>query len=288
MKIAITWKGGSGKSTVSTLFSLWLAQMWYKVLAIDADYNMDFAAHLGLDTTSIHAMNKDVELFYNHVWVPYDCPGKQIVAALHNSSPFHVFPHDTYTASFVQKTGVSDNISCMVVWTHSQDMLFNKSCSHSYFKPLKHYLPTVSIPEKSAIVVDSVAGTDMVWYGLYLGVDAMIIAVEPTSQSINVHKQISHIAHHFWIPVYCIINKRDITKQYPDNISNFIQDHTETILWYIPVDIAIVQWNYDALATETKDAISSIIDNTIKKLPSFTQSLSRFDARWEKTESQGH
>jgi CO dehydrogenase maturation factor len=288
MKIAVVWKWWSGKSTVSTLFSLSLASQWYNILAIDADYNMDMATHLGIDTTTISTMNQDIHAFYEFVWVPYDCPGKKIVEALHTNKPFSIFPHDKYTNRFIYQSPLSEKISCIVVGSHSENMLFNKSCSHSYFKPLKHYLPTVSIPSNHAIVVDSVAGTDMVWYWLYLGVDAIIIAVEPTLQSINVHKQISHIANEFWIPVYCIINKRDPIKQYNDTIQEFLANKKDIILWYIPMDLAILQWNYNWLAPSTIKALDSITRHTIELLAPTESSLSRFDMRWGKTESHGN
>src|SRR6266567_4230349 len=48
MKIAFVGKGGAGKTTISSLFSRYLAGQGLPVLAIDADINQHMAAALGL------------------------------------------------------------------------------------------------------------------------------------------------------------------------------------------------------------------------------------------------
>lgn len=46
MKIGFVGKGGSGKSTLSTLFVKYLEGQNKTVLAVDADYNMDLTNNL--------------------------------------------------------------------------------------------------------------------------------------------------------------------------------------------------------------------------------------------------
>ena len=46
MKIGFVGKGGSGKSTLSTLFVKYLESQGNKIIAIDADYNMDLTNNL--------------------------------------------------------------------------------------------------------------------------------------------------------------------------------------------------------------------------------------------------
>ena len=53
MKIAFVGKGGSGKTTLSSLFIRHLADQHVPVVAIDADINQNLGAALGLDEESL-------------------------------------------------------------------------------------------------------------------------------------------------------------------------------------------------------------------------------------------
>lgn len=56
MKIAVTGKGGSGKSTVSGALARHLARMGHDVVAIDADPNPNLGISLGVDRQLVEAM----------------------------------------------------------------------------------------------------------------------------------------------------------------------------------------------------------------------------------------
>lgn len=56
MKIAVTGKGGSGKSTVSGALARHLAQMGHEVVAIDADPNPNLGISLGVDRELVESM----------------------------------------------------------------------------------------------------------------------------------------------------------------------------------------------------------------------------------------
>lgn len=52
MKIAVVWKWGSGKSSISRLLTQYLLYENHTVCAIDSDHNMDFTDLLWYDFTS--------------------------------------------------------------------------------------------------------------------------------------------------------------------------------------------------------------------------------------------
>lgn len=56
MKIAVTGKGGSGKSTISGALARCLARQGHKVIAIDADPNPNLGISLGVARTSVESM----------------------------------------------------------------------------------------------------------------------------------------------------------------------------------------------------------------------------------------
>jgi CO dehydrogenase maturation factor len=56
MKIAITGKGGSGKTTIAATISRLLARRGYRVLAIDGDPNPNLAVALGVPASRRDAL----------------------------------------------------------------------------------------------------------------------------------------------------------------------------------------------------------------------------------------
>jgi len=206
MKIAFVGKGGSGKSTVSWLYSNALARGGSKVMAIDADYNMDLAHNLGwseaVATNYIHSAESD---FYKYQGLSekdmyVDITNKK------NLKKFFLEPKDYFTRKYTLPTS-NKNIDLMITGGVNEELLYGHRCSHAYVTSLKYYIPLLELSQDQEVVVDSVAGTDMVSYGMYLGVDAVVVVVEPHRNSIGVYKQIAQLCNEFGIPVYAVGNK---------------------------------------------------------------------------------
>lgn len=60
MKIAITGKGGSGKTTIAATLSRLLARRGFPVLAIDGDPNPNLAQALGLNHQAIEFIPRNI------------------------------------------------------------------------------------------------------------------------------------------------------------------------------------------------------------------------------------
>jgi len=56
MKVAVSGKGGTGKTTIAATLARCLARRGHQVLAIDGDSNPNLAMSLGLDDAAIEAM----------------------------------------------------------------------------------------------------------------------------------------------------------------------------------------------------------------------------------------
>lgn len=255
MKIAFVGKGGSGKSSVSWLAVKTLEDMGSIVLAIDADHNMDLSSNLGLDPEKTTLMYTTEREFMERIGVA------KISAILekkiNNLPSFTVSPQDSYTSSI--STHVSDKISLINIGLGAPDVMFSGKCAHGLSGPLKYYLGLLE-EKDDFVVIDSVAGADMLNYGLYAGIDAIIGVVEPHRNSIKVFEQIQDICRKSLIPCFAVINKPTDNDFYND----FVSKNGEKILGVIPFDENVMNYDYKKVKDGTKESMRSVIDKVKK------------------------
>lgn len=265
MKIAVVGKWWSGKSTVSALLAKICAEKGHNVLAIDADYNMDMSYLLAKNHIESNTFNKWASDFYMFLWKDQTISSGELIEHLKTYQWFTLFPHDEFITRYIHKTAY-DMIDLVVMGSHDEMMVYGTKCSHGYYKHLKYYLPVVNKKDEDIIVIDSVAGVDMVAYGLYLGVDILVIVEEPTPQSRHVSQQIQQIASYFDLPCLIIYNKVD----QPANRS-------------LTKDLWLLQ-DLDWLSQQNFYSISAIVDELLSYDKKSTY-RHRFDKRRKKSQT---
>ena len=259
MKIAFVGKGGSGKSSVSWLAVKTIEDMGNFVLAIDADHNMDLTSNLGLNPDTTPLMHKTEREFMEHIGVAEE--GKisgVLTKEINTLSSFTVSPQDSYTASITTK--VSAKISLINIGLGSPEVMFSGKCAHGLSGSLKYYLGLLE-EKDDFVVIDSVAGADMLNYGLYAGIDAVIGVVEPHRNSIKVFEQIQDICRKSLIPCFAVVNKPTDNDFYKD----FTSKNTDKVLGEIPFDENVMNYDYTSVKDETKNSMRTVIEK-VKKL----------------------
>jgi len=269
MKVAIVGKGGSGKSTVSWALVHYWAMKGKTVLAIDADYNMDLAKslgwHNGMAWSFIHTSREDFKKYlgiseeYRFVDIPLVHSGEKV---------FSITPPDAYTNSYSKSAPRNTDIRLMTVGAAQETHLYDNHCSHALLAPLKYYIPLLRMNNDERVVMDGVAGTDMVAYGLFTGMDAVICVVEPTPQSKGVFDQVSVLTRELGIPTYAIANK--ISPQFPMYVLDGIP-----LIGKLELDYSVVEGDWDKVSINIK--------NSIKECADFIDSLPKdVDAGWQR------
>lgn len=260
MKIAFVGKGGSGKSSVSWLAIKTLEDMGSTVLAIDADHNMDLTSNLGLNPDTTPLMHKTEREFMEIAGVLDEGRVSALLEKEASSLPlFTLSPQDSYTASIAAK--VSDRVSLINIGLGSPDVMFAGKCAHGLSGPLKYYLGFLD-EKDDFVIVDSVAGADMLNYGLYAGIDAVIGVVEPHRNSIKVFEQIQEICRKTSISCFAVINKPTGNEFY----NSFIEKYKSRIIGEVPFDENIMSYDYSLVRDETKESMRTIL-NKVKKFP---------------------
>ncbi len=247
MKIAFVGKGGSGKSSMSWLFTHVLAQEGIPVLAIDADHNMDLVSNLGAEASTLPSVRETHERFRTLMNLKSEEGWSSIAIDKHRNLPkFTLTPQDEFTASLV--TTIDKNIQLMNVGLGSEEAIYSGRCAHGNSNPLKYYLPLLD-EGGHAVIIDSVAGTDMLNFGLYAGVDAIVGVVEPHRNSVKVFGSIIVSAELFQIPAYAILNKPS-TNPYHEFMRSA---HKERIIGEMPFDNGVSELNPEMISGETKN-----------------------------------
>jgi len=189
VKIAITGKGGVGKTTFSGTLARMLARDGYDVLAIDADADMNLASALGVNNP------------------PRPLTDYKEMIDERAGSKGGVFKLNPEVDDIVEKFGVvgPDGVKMLVMGT-VENGGSGCMCPASAF--LRALLRHVVLKDSSALILDMEAGIEHLGRGTTRGIDLMIIVVEPGMRSIETAARIKHLASGIGIKhLAAVVNK---------------------------------------------------------------------------------
>ncbi|MGP4051942.1 nucleotide-binding protein [Streptomyces sp. 2A115] len=211
MRVAFVGKGGSGKTTLSALFSRHLARSGAPVVAIDGDINQHLAYALGLDEAESFAAPplssrlgeiKDFlrggnpRIASREAMIKTTPPGQ-------GSRLLRPLGDDEIHARHVQ---LVDGVPVMVTGAFDESDL-GVSCYHSKLGAVELYLNHLVDGPGEYVVVDMTAGADAFASGLFTRFDLTFLVAEPTRKGVSVYRQYREHAAEFGIPVAVVGNK---------------------------------------------------------------------------------
>ncbi len=196
MKIAITGKGGVGKTTVSALLSYLFASEGKKVIAVDADPDANLASALGVSRKEIDQVRPIAEL-------------TELIEERTGAKPgagggiFKINPRvDDIPEGFGFKM---DNITLLIM---GKSKFAASGCYCPEHALLRRLLKHLIIERDEVVIVDMEAGIEHLTRGTAEGVDAFIVVVEPGQRSIQTAVAVKGLAEGLGIKrVFVIANK---------------------------------------------------------------------------------
>ncbi|MCX4097106.1 ATP-binding protein [Nocardia sp. alder85J] len=211
MKIAFVGKGGSGKTTLSSLFVRHLVAQGLPVLAIDADINQHLAAALGAteeEAVALPTLGEQLPLIKNYL--RGDNPRIATAGAMLKTTPpgrgsrLIGIREDNpiYTACLREVAGAG-----LMVTGPFADEDLGVSCYHSKVGAAELLLNHMVDGPGEYAVVDMTAGADSFASGLFTRFDLTALVCEPTLRSVGVYRQYLGYAKDFGIRVAVIGNK---------------------------------------------------------------------------------
>lgn len=227
MKIAITGKGGVGKTTFAGVLSKVLAEEGYGVLAVDADPDANLPMALGIPEEKLSSITPLSEI-------------KDIIAKRTEAVPGvfgQMFKLNPKVDDIPEKYCIEhDGIKLLVMGTVKSGGSGCICPEHAFLRALMQHL---LLTPQEALIMDMEAGIEHLGRATADCVDAFIVVAEPGQRSIQTLKTIKKLALDIGIQKIFVVGNKIRTNEEKSFIINACENIS--ILGFLPYDAALIE-----------------------------------------------
>jgi CO dehydrogenase maturation factor len=248
MKIAISGKGGVGKTTLSGLLTYYLAEQGKKVIAVDADPDANLASALGfpehLDIVPISEMEALIE--------------ERTGAKPGTSGSF--FKLNPKVDDLPEKLWIEKgNIRLMVMGTVKKG---GSGCICPESTLLKNLISHLVLFRNEVVILDMEAGIEHLGRAVASSVDVLVVVVEPGKRSIETAINIKSLAADIGIKRVVVVGNK-IRK---DSDKNFISEILKDmeVIGFLPFDDNLIESDMKGIMPSSQ--YSSQIEQILQKI----------------------
>ncbi len=251
MKIAVSGKGGVGKTLVAGVLAEFLAKNGFTVLAIDADPAPNLALTLGIppeEAAKIVPISENTELL--------EAKTQTGVPGLYNLS----FSVEDIIEQFSVKTPY--NVNLLVMGTVRSAGTGCMCPANTVIRALLHHL---LVKRKEAVVTDMEAGLEHMGRGTAEHVETMLIVTDSSLKSLEIAKKLHDLAKQMGIKQSFLVGNKIASEREGEFIEQFAKRYEIKLLGLMPFDEKISKADMQG-ETPLKYASQSISVMAIQKL----------------------
>ncbi|HLL36750.1 ATP-binding protein [Streptomyces sp.] len=215
MKIAFVGKGGSGKTTLSSLFIRHLTATGAPVVAVDADINQHLGVALGLDETeaaALPAMGDHLPLIKDYLRGAN--PRIASAATMIKTTPpgegsrlLRVREDNPVYDACARPVALDGGTARLMVTGPFTEADLGVACYHSKTGAVELCLNHLVDGRDEYVVVDMTAGSDSFASGMFTRFDITFLVAEPTRKGVSVYRQYKEYARDYGVRLKVVGNK---------------------------------------------------------------------------------
>ncbi|MBO3444460.1 MULTISPECIES: ATP-binding protein [Clostridia] len=212
MKIAITGKGGVGKTTFSSMLSRMFSQDGYRVVAVDADPDANLALALGFpkDTyDSIVPISEMKNLISDRTSADTGSFNKMFkLNPKVDDIPENYCKEYNGVRLLTLGTVDSGGSGCVC----PEHVLLKRLCSH------------LILQNKDVVIMDMEAGIEHLGRGTAQGVDAFVVVVEPGERSLQTYRKVKKLGKDIGVKRVFVVGNKIRNKEDEEFIMSNLED----------------------------------------------------------------
>ncbi len=235
MKLAISGKGGVGKSTVAGTLARLYAADGHRVLAVDADPDANLASALGLPSSlcsQIHTISTERKLIEERTGAKVREFGQ-------------MFKLNPDVSDIAERYAIRYEGVDLLVLGAVQRAAGGCACPESVL--LKSLVTHLVLRRDDVVILDMEAGIEHLGRGTAMGVDLMMVVVEPGQRSVETAERVRQMSADLGICRFGVVLNKTAD---PEEDSRWISSKfgEQHLLGAIPFDIRIAQADRQGLA----------------------------------------
>jgi CO dehydrogenase maturation factor len=227
MKIAVSGKGGVGKTLLAGGLAYGFAQRGLKSMAIDADSSPNLGLTLGMtaeQTRKIVPISENKELVDSKTSTGY--------SGVYNLN----FSVDDIVKQYSVATPLGVNL---IVMGTVQSMGAGCMCAPNAV--IRALLRHLVVERNEAVVLDLEAGVEHIGRGTARQVDALLVVADSNLKSLEIAKHIHDLASEAGMKQLFLVGNRVMNNAQKEAIQSFADQNGIALLQFIPFDQKIIE-----------------------------------------------